>query len=143
MITVAVETSDNEPPPLAKGLIERLITTTWHGENTEIGAVQVIFMTDEELRELKQRFFNEDIYTDVISFNLNGHDESLDGEIYISTARALENSLEFKQTHEQELCRLVVHGALHLLGYDDKSDQDRAKMTSLENKYLHLTAAIS
>ncbi len=143
MITIAVETSDNEPPPLDKELIDRLITTTFHGEDTEVGAVQVIFMTDDELRELKRRFFYEDVYTDVISFNLNDNDEHLDGEIYISSARALENSREFNQTHEQELCRLIVHGSLHLLGYDDQTEHDRAVMTRLEDNYVQLAAAIS
>lgn len=138
MIAISVETSDNEPPPLAKELIERLINTTLQGESTEDGALQVVFLNDDELHELKRRFFSEDVYTDVIAFNLNEHDEQLEGEIYISAARALENSRQFNQTHEQELCRLVVHGTLHLLGYDDQTDDDKAIMTGFEDKYLHV-----
>ncbi len=143
MIAIAVETFDHEPPPLDQELIDCLITTTLLGEKTDVGAVQVIFASDGELRELKRRFFNVDAYTDVIAFNLNDQDESLEGEIYISSARALGNSRQFKQTYEQELCRLVVHGSLHLLGYDDQTDQDRAEMVRLEDKYLQLAAALS
>ena len=72
----------------------------------------------------------------MIAFNLEESGDPVDGELYISSERAYENSILFGETHESEITRLIVHGSLHLLGYDDQSQNDLGKMKPLEDQYL-------
>lgn len=136
MITALVDTQDGEPPALSAEVIIPLVVAAFKDHGTDAAVVRVVFTDDEHLRRLKQQFFGEDSYTDVIAFNLNEPDEPIEGEIYISPERALENSRRYQEPYLKELRRLVVHGSLHLLGYDDASSEDQARMHTLENHYL-------
>ena len=136
MIDVQVDGDDEAAPPLASDLIASLVTRALQVGGLEAGLVRVIFSSDEHLRQLQRQFFDQDQYTDVIAFHLNDRDEPLDGEIYISTERALENSGRYGQTHQQELMRLVVHGSLHLIGFDDATDDAQAQMRAEEDRIL-------
>tara|TARA_X000001036_G_C20397056_1_gene691122 strand:+ start:296 stop:607 length:312 start_codon:yes stop_codon:yes gene_type:complete len=91
------------------------------------------------LSNLKKEYFNKNQYTDVIAFQMNkDSDNFLDGEIYISLDRALENSQTFEEPYEKEIIRLVIHGCLHLIGYHDKSLKEKQNMTKIEDKFLIL-----
>ena len=99
-----------------------------------------IFASDKLLSVLKRKFFNKDHLTDVIAFRLNNYSEKfIEGEIYISLQRVKENSSQFNQPYQKEISRLVIHGCLHLMGYDDKTSNGKKNMTMLENKYLTKT----
>ena len=101
--------------------------------------ISIIFCSDNFLSNLKKRYFNKNQYTDVIAFQMNEvSDKSLDGEIYISLDRALENSKIFKEPYEKEIMRLVIHGCLHLIGFDDQSFKEKKSMTKMEDKFLTL-----
>ena len=98
--------------------------------------IVIIFSTDTHLRDLKKEYFNQDVYTDTISFNLEDSQEPIDGEIYISLDRVTENAQIFEQEFEQEYKRVIIHSILHLLGFDDRSKEEKSKMTKLEDYYL-------
>ena len=99
-----------------------------------------IFASDKLLSVLKRKFFNKDHLTDIIAFRLNNYSEKfIEGEIYISLQRVKENSSQFNQPYQKEISRLVIHGCLHLMGYDDKTSYGKKNMTMLENKYLTKT----
>lgn len=99
-----------------------------------------IFASDKLLSVLKRKFFNKDHLTDIIAFRLNNYSEKfIEGEIYISLQRVKENSSQFNQPYQKEISRLVIHGCLHLMGYDDKTSNGKKNMTMLENKYLTKT----
>tara|TARA_B100000674_G_scaffold457044_1_gene432190 strand:+ start:508 stop:951 length:444 start_codon:yes stop_codon:yes gene_type:complete len=99
-----------------------------------------IFASDKLLSGLKRKFFNKDHLTDIIAFRLNNYSEKfIEGEIYISLQRVKENSSQFNQPYQKEISRLVIHGCLHLMGYDDKTSYGKKNMTMLENKYLTKT----
>ena len=99
-----------------------------------------IFASDKLLSVLKRKFFNKDHLTDIIAFRLNNYSEKfVEGEIYISLQRVKENSSQFNQPYQKEISRLVIHGCLHLMGYDDKTSNGKKNMTMLENKYLTKT----
>ena len=101
--------------------------------------ISFIFCSDNFLSKLKKQYFNKNQYTDVIAFQMNEvSDKSLDGEIYISLDRALENSKIFKEPYEKEIIRLVIHGCLHLIGFDDQSLKEKQNMTKMEDKFLTL-----
>lgn len=98
--------------------------------------LQYIFVDDEQLLHINQQFLNHDYYTDIITFDLSEDELTLEGEIYISIDRVKDNAQTFKASVEQELHRVIFHGALHLLGYLDKSDADAQLMRQKENEWL-------
>ena len=104
--------------------------------------INIIISDDEFLRKLKKDFFDVDAYTDVISFNLEDEGKNIDGEIYISWDRINDNANKYKQTVNSELKRIIIHGILHLLGYDDQTKQEKLMMTELENKYLKINSGV-
>tara|TARA_Y100000590_G_C15612156_1_gene974263 strand:+ start:598 stop:1026 length:429 start_codon:yes stop_codon:yes gene_type:complete len=101
------------------------------------GVVTIIMSDDETLRKFKLNFFKQDVLTDVIAFNLEDKGEPIEGEIYISLNRVKENAKEFNEELIDELKRVIIHGCLHLIGYDDSTIQEKKQMTSLENRYLN------
>lgn len=95
------------------------------------------------MRRLKKRYFNLDVYTDVMTFNLNEDEQDIEGEIYLSHEQIVENAGLFNSGIREELHRVLIHGCLHLLGYEDSSDAERLEMGKLEDKYLKLSGIIS
>ena len=98
--------------------------------------INVIFTSDIHLSNLKKEFFSKDQWTDVIAFPLQRDSKFIEGEIYISIPTAKKNANVFKEPYKKELGRLIIHGALHLLGIEDKSAEQKKKMTILEEKFL-------
>ena len=106
-------------------------------ERIESSEVAIIFGNKTLLQDLKYEFFQIDKPTDVIAFRLNEYDDkNIEGEIYVCLPVAKENAEYFHEPYEKEVARLVIHGGLHLIGYDDDTDENRNKMRYLENKYL-------
>ena len=93
--------------------------------------LELVFLTNKGIRPLNKRYKNEDRPTDVLSFDLGGM-----GEIFVSIDKALANSKIFKTTLEEEFTLYVIHGILHLAGYDDESRIDRVKMEAKQSKIL-------
>ena len=86
---------------------------------------------------MKIEFFNYDHLTDVIAFRINDYSKvEVEGEIYISLARAIENAKKYGEPLSKELARLIIHGGLHLLDHRDENEDEKNKMTVLEDKYL-------
>tara|TARA_Y100000591_G_scaffold12115_1_gene9431 strand:+ start:224 stop:550 length:327 start_codon:yes stop_codon:yes gene_type:complete len=96
----------------------------------------VIFTSDIHLSDLKKQFFSKHQWTDVIAFPLQRDSKFIEGEIYISIPTAKKNANLFKEPYKKELGRLIIHGSLHLLGIEDKSIEQKKKMTILEEKFL-------
>ena len=87
--------------------------------------------------ELKLKFFNKNHFTDVIAFRLNSHEEpKIEGEIYISLPRAKENSVLYDEPYRKEVARLIIHGCLHIMGYNDETINQKKRMNKLENNFL-------
>ena len=107
-------------------------------EKHEFNYVNIIFSEDENMRLLKQQYFNQDYYTDVITFNLEEPNDLVEGEIYIGINQVHQNSIKFNCNFNNELTRIFIHGLLHLVGYDDTTKADKKKMTNLEDKYIAL-----
>lgn len=136
MISITVESQLDEPPPLPTEQIVSLAETVLSAHGAAGARAQFVFVSDDYLRELKGRYFGQAVYTDVIAFNLNDPGEALEGEVYISSARAFENSQDYGEPYERELQRLVIHGTLHLLGFHDNTSQEQARMQAQEERFL-------
>ena len=115
----------------------KICKNIFHDKNHEEANITLILSGDEKLRELKNTFFQQDGYTDVITFNLEESGDPIEGEIYISLERVKENARKFKQNADMELRRVIIHGCLHLMGFDDQTSEDKKEMTRLENHYLN------
>ena len=98
--------------------------------------LSIILSNKKLLNELKKDYFNLDHFTDVIVFNLEDLDKPIDGEIYISIDDVLDNSRLYLKTFDNEFKRVLIHGVLHLLGFEDSSKKQKKQMTELEDKYI-------
>jgi rRNA maturation RNase YbeY len=106
-------------------------------ESYTLGKLNYTFLTDDELHKINMQFLNHDTYTDIITFDYN-QGNMIIGEIYISMDRVKENSEKNKSDFNSELYRIIIHGLLHLMGYKDKTPQDKNEMTAKEDYYLSL-----
>lgn len=98
--------------------------------------LSIVAMCDIELLEINQNSLGHDWLTDVITFEIERDKDSLEAEIYLSTERAVENAQQYNEPVDVELLRLVVHGVLHLAGYEDKTAAAKKRMRSREGLYL-------
>ncbi len=84
------------------------------------GQINLIFCSDEYLLEINRKYLSHDYYTDIITFNYN-EENFISGDLFISIDRVSENAENFKTTVQTELCRVIIHGILHLFGYEDNT----------------------
>ena len=96
--------------------------------------LEIVFLTDDKIRPLNRRYKREDRPTDVLSFGLNAC--PLLGDIFISIDSARKNSKIFKSDFKEEVTRYVIHGILHLMGYDDRTAKARARMERKQEEML-------
>jgi len=106
------------------------------GEKVVFEDVRLIVTDDDAVNRLKKQFFDEDVLTDTISFNLNNSEQPIEGEIYISIDRIRDNARNFKTSFEQELILVLLHSFLHLVGYDDQTIEEKEEMNRLEQAYI-------
>ncbi len=99
--------------------------------NYDIG---IIFANNNYIIDLNKRFFNKDDTTDVISFNLSNR--QIEGEIYINFDIIQEQAEYYSVSFDEEMKRLLIHGILHLAGYEDYSEENRMTMRKQEDYYL-------
>ena len=121
-----------------KTIIRNWLKDTIVAEGYTLKELNFIFCSDEYLLGINQQYLDHDTYTDVITFDNAETLKTIVGDIFISIDRIRENAEEFKKDFQNELCRVMVHGTLHLLGYTDKSKADKTRMTAKEDEYLNL-----
>ena len=131
---ITVEIHNEFDIQLNKSSIQSLLENILLDNKQNTGSINIIMTDDDSLRLMKKEYFNQDLYTDVIAFNID--DNPFEGEIYISHDRIKDNAKKFNQSLEDELKRILIHGSLHLCGYDDKTPKEKLEMTSLEENYL-------
>ncbi|HKL31857.1 MAG TPA: rRNA maturation RNase YbeY [Tangfeifania sp.] len=104
-------------------------------EKKETGDISVIFCSDRYLLEMNKKHLNHDYFTDIITFNYV-EDDVISGDLFISADRIRENAGKFNVTFHEELYRVILHGILHLVGYNDKTSEEKKVMKDKENYYL-------
>ncbi len=108
-------------------------------EDKQIGEISFIFCSDQYLNQINIEFLNHTDFTDIITFNQSESATSdLTGDIYISIERVGENSIKFGTPFEEELNRVMIHGIMHLVGYNDKTKNQKRQMREKEDTYLNL-----
>lgn len=119
-----------------KLLLKTFLASIFAKEKTEFKSVSYIFCTDDYLLKLNQKYLSHDTLTDILTFTLSGTSLPIVSEIYISVERVKENATELNVTYESELRRVMIHGILHLCGYEDLSDAEKSEMRLKEDYYL-------
>jgi rRNA maturation RNase YbeY len=119
-----------------KTAVRKWITEAIVNEGFKLAELTYVFCSDEYLLQINQQYLNHDTYTDIITFDNSEEHNTIAGDIFISIERIKENAAKFAVTETQELHRVIIHGALHLLGYKDKTVADKKKMTLKEDYYL-------
>ena len=119
------------------------VVTSWlinvcNHERKTLGDLSIVFCSDEYLLEVNRKYLNHDYFTDIITFDYS-EQETISGDLLISIDRVKENALLVNVGFREELFRVMVHGVLHLVGYDDTSDRLKAEMRVKENYYLSFT----
>jgi probable rRNA maturation factor len=117
--------------------LEKWIENVASENGFEVGEINYIFCDDEYLLKLNLEFLKHDTLTDVISFD-NTLGKLINGDIFISVERVVENAKEYNASFEDELHRVMVHGVLHYMGFKDKSDDEIKQMRTAENSSLLL-----
>lgn len=110
-------------------------------EIRRIGQISIIFCSDNYILDVNQKYLGHDYFTDIITFDYCEGDR-LSGDLFISIDSVRENAIEYGSTFEDELNRVMVHGVLHLIGYDDHTEEDIAVMRKKENYYMSLKDAL-
>ena len=99
------------------------------------GKISIVLTSDEKLLNLNREFLMKDYITDIITFEYSEQGK-IEGDLFISVERVIENADKYKVPYWNELMRVFVHGVLHLLGYNDKRRDEKSEMKKKENYYL-------
>ncbi len=116
--------------------IRALLKLVVSDEAKTIEQIDIIFCSDEYLRKINNKYLKHNYLTDIITFSYSENPTILSGDLYISIERVRRNAKEYHTTFDNELKRVIVHGLLHLIGYDDKTDLERQSMREKEDFYL-------
>ena len=122
-----------------KGLrkVRKIINEVIEKEQKITGDLNLIITNDENLRKINIQFLEHDFNTDVITFNYNSGNV-INGEIYISIETVQKNSINYNVSLKYEVLHVIIHGILHLTGYDDKTEEQRLIMRRMEDMWLSL-----
>ena len=140
MITYFTEDSDF----VFKG---KLLNNHWlkmvaESEIKRIGDISIIFCSDNYILDVNIKYLQHDYFTDIITFDYC-EGQKLSGDLFISIDSVRENARFYGTEFEDELNRVIVHGVLHLIGYDDHTEADQKTMRSKEDYYLELRKSIA
>lgn len=116
--------------------VTKWLTNVANHEGQHLGEITYIFCSDEHLRGINVEYLDHDYYTDIITFPYNG--EAIQGDMFISSERVTDNAAANGVSFRHELCRVMVHGLLHLMGYGDKTEAEAQVMRAKEDFYLNL-----
>lgn len=119
-----------------KTQVRKWIKDTIEDEGYKLKELNYIFCSDAYLIEINRQYLDHDTYTDIVTFDNSEVEGDIVGDIFISIERTRENAAKFNVADADELHRVIIHGALHLLGYTDKKPADKKIMTQKEDFYL-------
>lgn len=134
MKNVIVYSSDKS---INKSKVHLLVNKLSKEMHFKVASLEINFISGYEIEILNKSYLKHKNSTDIITFNYSINRDLLDGEIFISVDDAKTNAKRFKVSYKDEISRLIIHGILHLLGFDDINKKDRIIMKRHENKLLN------
>ena len=133
---IRFNTLDVAMPPIAPQKVKAWIGQVAEGYGKRVGELYYYFCSDDKLLEINRQRLGHDFYTDIVTFPLTGCETVLSGEFCISTDRVAENAVAFGRGFESELHRVIIHGLLHLIGFDDHGEAEEKAMREKEEEAL-------
>ncbi len=138
MATVSFRSADRRLQISDKSLVKDFITRIFKKEKHTLSSITYVFCSDDFLLQMNRDFLQHDYYTDIITFALSEKGEPVEAEVYISIDRVKDNAKALGLTYNEEILRVIFHGALHLCGYKDKKKSEILVMRGKEDQYLRL-----
>ncbi|MFZ5939110.1 MAG: rRNA maturation RNase YbeY [Bacteroidota bacterium] len=136
-MSILYHREDTPFAPKEKRKLTDWIRKTVNEHQRNIGDLNFIFCSDNFLLNLNKSYLNHHYFTDVITFDL-AEDSRISGDVFISVDKVRSNAEEFNVSFENELKRVMIHGVLHLLGFNDDTEENSSSMRLLEDKALSL-----
>ncbi len=133
---IRFSTLDVDMPTIDQQRTKAWIEKVAQGYGKPIGELYYYFCSDDQLLEINKQRLGHDFYTDIVTFPLNDCETVLSSEFCISVDRIKENAITFSRSYESELHRVIIHGVLHLIGFDDHTDEDEQLMREKEEEAL-------
>lgn len=124
-----------------KALNNRWLKMVAESEVKKLGPLSIIFCSDNYILDINMKYLQHDYFTDIITFDYCEGD-TVSGDLFISIDSVRENALHYEVKFEDELDRVMVHGLLHLIGYDDHTPEDTAVMRQKEDYYISVKRAL-
>jgi len=116
--------------------LKNFILTVFVEEGKLLNSLNIVLCDDEYLLSINKEFLQHDYFTDIITFDLSTESSSIEGELYISIERVIDNAEKIGTSKVIELHRVIFHGCLHLCGYGDKTSKQETIMRSKEDYYI-------
>jgi len=116
--------------------LKNFIFAVFVEEGKLLNSLNIVLCDDEYLLSINKEFLQHDYYTDIITFDLSTESSSIEGELYISIERVIDNAEKIGTSKVIELHRVIFHGCLHLCGYGDKTSKQETIMRSKEDYYI-------
>ena len=135
---IRFSTLDVEMPPIDPQRDKAWIEEVAEKHGKTIGELYYYFCSDDKLLEINRERLGHDFYTDIVTFPLTDCETVLSSEFCISTDRIKENAVTYSRSYESELHRVIIHGVLHLIGFDDHIEEDEKEMREKEEESLKL-----
>lgn len=122
-----------------------LISSISNHQNCQYEFVEVVYVDETEIVRVNAEFLKRDYVTDIISFRYDDDttNQAIEGTLYCCAQRITEQANEFADSTRQEFLRVLIHGLIHLIGYDDGTPEEKQEMTKLEDHFLHQHAQLS
>jgi probable rRNA maturation factor len=117
--------------------VEKIIKKVIEKEKKISGDLNFIITNDESLRKINVEFLKHDYNTDVIAFDYNSGNE-INGEVYLSLETVRGNAINYNVSLRLEVIRVIIHGVLHLVGYNDENDGNKEVMRRMEDFWIRL-----
>ncbi len=134
-----IDVEIHSQPSLTKTLVKSIVSEVSKIKECKFSYLEISFVTKDIIHEINKEHLHHDYPTDIITFEYDrSEDGIIDGELIICSEVAAENAEEFGVTVESELLRLIVHGILHLIGFDDTDEEKQKVMKNEEDKLVEL-----
>lgn len=139
---ISFNTLDVMMPSFSVDQIRAWIVSVVEAQGREVGELHYVFCSDDALLRINQDRLGHDFYTDIVTFPLNDCEKVISSEFCISLDRVAENALCYRRDFLDELFRVMIHGVLHLIGFDDQDEASVVRMRAMEDDCLKLLQQI-
>ena len=116
--------------------IRNFVTELMNGEGCDLKNLDINLIENSEIKRINRKFLNHNYYTDIITFPYSIGKSGIEGELFISLDEVKSNSLSFSEPFKNEFMRVIIHGCLHLTGYNDKTRKQKELIKQKENFYM-------